>query len=41
MPDISRKTTRAYDGFTPAELQQLEQMFTRQLHNMDQQDPAQ
>lgn len=35
LPAVWHNTTVAYDGFTPAELQQLEQMFTRQLRNLD------
>lgn len=34
LPDVCQQSTLAYEGFTPAELQQLEQMFLRQLHNL-------
>ncbi|HAT31606.1 MAG TPA: MarR family transcriptional regulator [Janthinobacterium sp.] len=35
LPDVYEKTVLVYDGFAPEELQQLEQMFTRQLRNLN------
>jgi MarR family transcriptional repressor of emrRAB len=35
LPDVWQKTSRAYDGFSAAELQQLEQLFSRQLRNLN------
>jgi MarR family transcriptional repressor of emrRAB len=35
LPDVWKKTAHAYDGFSGAELQQLEQMFLRQLRNLN------
>jgi MarR family transcriptional repressor of emrRAB len=35
LPQVCAKTTQAYDGFTAEELQQLENMFTRQLRNLN------
>lgn len=35
LPDVCQQTTLAYDGFTPADLQKLQQMLARQLRNLD------
>jgi MarR family transcriptional repressor of emrRAB len=35
MPEVWRRTTRAYDGFTPDDIRQQEQLFARQLENLD------
>jgi MarR family transcriptional repressor of emrRAB len=35
LPDVWQKTSHAYDGFSADELQQLEQLFTRQLRNLN------
>jgi MarR family transcriptional repressor of emrRAB len=35
LPDVWERTAHTYDGFSPAELQQLEEMFTRQLRSMN------
>ena len=35
LPDVWQKTSQASDGFSADELQQLEQLFTRQLRNLN------
>jgi MarR family transcriptional repressor of emrRAB len=35
LPDVWNTTVHAYDGFSPAEVRQMELMFTRQLQNLD------
>lgn len=35
LPDVLSKTTQVYAGFTPDELQQLEQLLERQLRNLN------
>ncbi|MET3132171.1 MarR family transcriptional repressor of emrRAB [Oxalobacteraceae bacterium GrIS 1.11] len=35
LPEVYGKTEQAYEGFSPAELQQLEHMFARQLRNLN------
>ncbi|WP_338758336.1 MarR family transcriptional regulator [Massilia sp. METH4] len=35
MPEVWGRTTRAYDGFAPEDLKLQEQLFTRQLENLD------
>ncbi|WP_317203689.1 MarR family transcriptional regulator [Janthinobacterium sp.] len=35
LPQVYEKTTLVYDGFTAAELEQMEQMFARQLRNLN------
>ncbi|CDG84660.1 MarR family winged helix-turn-helix transcriptional regulator [Janthinobacterium agaricidamnosum] len=34
LPDVYRRNVHVYDGFNAEELQQLEKMFARQLHNL-------
>jgi MarR family transcriptional repressor of emrRAB len=35
MPEVWRCTTRAYDGYTPEDIRLQEQLFARQLENLD------
>ncbi|QBE62564.1 MarR family winged helix-turn-helix transcriptional regulator [Pseudoduganella lutea] len=35
MPEVWSRTTRAYDGLTPQDLKLQEQLFARQLENLD------
>jgi MarR family transcriptional regulator, negative regulator of the multidrug operon emrRAB len=39
LPEVCRETTRAYAGFTPSDLQKLQQLLARQLHNLEQPAP--
>lgn len=35
MPEVWQRTTRAYDGFSQEDIRQQEQLFRRQLENLD------
>jgi MarR family transcriptional regulator, negative regulator of the multidrug operon emrRAB len=35
MPEVWERTTRAYDGFSAEDIRQQEQLFRRQLENLD------
>lgn len=35
LPEVCAATTQTYDGFNAEELRQLERMFARQLHNLN------
>jgi len=36
IPEVCARTTRAYDGYSADDIRQLEQLFRRQLANLDQ-----
>ncbi|MES2117509.1 MAG: MarR family transcriptional regulator [Pseudomonadota bacterium] len=35
LPEVWQSTTRAYDGYSPEEVSQLESLFSRQLNNLE------
>jgi MarR family transcriptional regulator, negative regulator of the multidrug operon emrRAB len=35
LPEVWQSTTRAYDGYSPEEVSQLESLFKRQLNNLE------